>query len=264
MKNITICFFIIISNLIISYVNGASFVFYPEKPTPSSLITYNINVNGGCLDDIINGLLIDTDNKIIRISSTPSFDFGVCPGIPENVLGVVPEGTYQVMVYLFDNAFDLFSPETLVLSTELIVNPLSISPSNHESPREGSIQSGIGVIRGWVCDARQISITIDGKTSINAAYGTSREDTLTICGDSNNGYGIVFNWNLLSDGPHTMAIIADGSGIKTVNFTTVTLGEEFFSNLERQMQINDFPISGESVTVEWSEPDQNFKITNHN
>jgi hypothetical protein len=264
MKNITIYLFIIISNLTLSSVNGQSIIFFPGKISNLSIITYDLDVNGGCLDSIINGTLIDIDNKIIKISSTPSFDFGVCPGISKNILGVIPSGIYQIMIYQNDNISELFSTETFVFSTELIVNQVSTPQSQHESPSENSIQSGIGVIRGWICDARQISISLDGgKIQLNAAYGTSRQDTFSVCGDSNNGYGLVFNWNLLSDGSHTMSIIADGTIISTVNFTITTIGKEFFTNLEKQIEINDFPISGESVTVEWSEPDQNFKITNH-
>src|SRR5712692_10314197 len=65
-----------------------------------------------------------------------------------------------------------------------------------EDPQLGSHQSGIGLIRGWVCQANRIDIEIDGQ-KVQAAYGTTRGDTQSVCGDSNNGFGLTFNWNLL-------------------------------------------------------------------
>ncbi|MCP4287449.1 MAG: DUF1565 domain-containing protein [Gammaproteobacteria bacterium] len=71
-----------------------------------------------------------------------------------------------------------------------------------ESPSIGSKESGIGLIRGWVCDAGQIRIEIDGSVSLVASYGTERPDTLNQCGDTKNGFGMTYNWNRLGDGLH--------------------------------------------------------------
>src|SRR5215475_7344904 len=72
-----------------------------------------------------------------------------------------------------------------------------------ENPQPNSFQSGIGVISGWVCDAQRIDIELDGVRT-QAAYGTARGDTISVCGDSNNGFGFLFNWNLLGAGVHTV------------------------------------------------------------
>jgi hypothetical protein len=48
--------------------------------------------------------------------------------------------------------------------------------ANLENPQPGSFQSGIGVISGWVCEATEITIEIDGRP-LQAAYGTTRDDT---------------------------------------------------------------------------------------
>ena len=47
-------------------------------------------------------------------------------------------------------------------------------------------------------------------SSFAAAYGTSREDTLPICGDADNGFGLLVNWNGFGDGPHEVRALADG------------------------------------------------------
>ena len=49
-----------------------------------------------------------------------------------------------------------------------------------------------------------------------------------MCGDSNNGFGLLFNWNLLGDGPHTIRALADGVEFRQATFTVTTLGGEEF------------------------------------
>ena len=68
-----------------------------------------------------------------------------------------------------------------------------------ENPQPLSSQSGISAISGWVCKAGKVQILIDGEGSapfrLDAAYGTERGDTLTTCGDINNGFSVLVNWN---------------------------------------------------------------------
>ena len=75
------------------------------------------------------------------------------------------------------------------LATRLIVGYL-------ENPGPASFQSGLGVISGWVCAADTVEIELNGVPH-EAAYGTERADTQGACGDSDNGFGLLFNWNLL-------------------------------------------------------------------
>ena len=51
-----------------------------------------------------------------------------------------------------------------------------------------------------------------------AAYGTERADTADHCGDTNNGFGLLWNWNKLTDGPHTMRLLVDGEEWATAMF----------------------------------------------
>jgi uncharacterized delta-60 repeat protein len=130
-----------------------------------------------------------------------------------------------------------------------------------ENPSAGSFQSGIGIISGWVCDADVVEIRLDGGAPLAAAHGTARGDTEGMCGDSDNGFGLLFNWNLLDDGAHTIEARADGQVLGTASFTVTTLGESFLRGASGTFDLEDFPEDGSSVEVTWSEGQQNFVIT---
>ena len=129
-----------------------------------------------------------------------------------------------------------------------------------ESPTQGSFESGIGLIRGWVCQAGVVEIQIDGGARARAAYGATRGDTVDTCGDADNGFGYTFNWNRLGDGSHNLRVIADGTEFANVNFTVTTLGVEFLQGASGEYPIANFPQAGKNVTLRWAEPHQNFVI----
>lgn len=133
----------------------------------------------------------------------------------------------------------------------------------HEAPSEGSVQSGVSLIRGWACDADEVSIVIDDGEEIPIAYGSQRGDTAGVCGDSANGYGMVIAWGLLGSGTHRLRTIVDGAGISNVEFDVVAIGDGFVEGLEAEYELGDFPVAGERVRIRWSEADQNFLITGH-
>ena len=128
-----------------------------------------------------------------------------------------------------------------------------------ENPQPGSFQSGIGVISGWVCDAQRIDIEFDGVRT-QAAYGTARADTRAVCGDDNNGFGLLFNWNLLGDGVHTVKAFADNQEFANATVTVVTLGAEFLSGATKNERLTDFPQPGADIIVVWQQSQQNFVI----
>ena len=129
-----------------------------------------------------------------------------------------------------------------------------------ENPGADSFQSGIGLFSGWVCDAQRIEIEINGTTRLNAAYGTIRSDTTSVCGDSNNGFALLFNWNLLGDGVHTVRALADGQEFGRAAFTVTTLGTEFLTGASGDYTLLDFPHVGQTVHIEWQQASQNFVI----
>ena len=130
-----------------------------------------------------------------------------------------------------------------------------------ENPAPGSYQSGVRVFSGWVCEATDVVLEVDGVYRLSAGYGTERAATASGCGDTNNGFGLLFNWSRLSDGPHTVRLLVDGEVYAQATFAVTTLGEEFRRGLVRQQTIADFPGPGQSVIVEWQEAQQNFVIT---
>ena len=130
-----------------------------------------------------------------------------------------------------------------------------------ENPAPSSLQSGIGIISGWVCDADRIEIEFDDGAPVEAGYGTSRGDTHSTCGDTDNGFGLPVNWNLLGHGSHTVRALADGVAFASVTVHVTTLGQEFVRGVSQGYVLLDFPSEEETVTVEWQESQQNFVIT---
>ena len=145
-----------------------------------------------------------------------------------------------------------------------------------ENPGPNSFQSGIGVISGWVCEAETVEIVFEtaqgGVLRYEAAYGTERLDTAVqrkdgtpLCGDTDNGFGLLFNWNLLGEGEHTVVALVDEEelGRAVVRVTTVGEGaeEEFLRGAEGECVVDDFPMDGQTATLEWQQNSQNFVIT---
>ena len=130
-----------------------------------------------------------------------------------------------------------------------------------ENPGPHSFQSGVGVISGWVCDADTVELEIGAAGRQGAAYGTERLDTEPVCGDTDNGFGLLFNWNLLGDGAHTVVALVDGMELGRATVQVTTLGVEFLRDVEGECVVEDFPILGETVLLEWQQNSQNFMIT---
>ena len=130
-----------------------------------------------------------------------------------------------------------------------------------ENPSVNSFQSGVGLISGWVCDAERVAVRFNNGQAIPAAYGTERADTSSVCGDTDNGFGLLFNWNLLGDGEHAVEALADGVVFGRTRVRVTTLGEEFVRGAAGRCTAAGFPSPGESVTLRWQQSRQNFVIT---
>ena len=158
----------------------------------------------------------------------------------------------------------------VTLSVGLLLPQSLWAQSVFENPPPGSFQSGVGVISGWVCDAERIDIVFNPDTATEetwrAGYRTTREDTAyteegeVICGDIDNGFGLLFNWNRLGDGQHTVSARADGVEFGSATFTVTTLGEDFKRNVSGEFVVEDFPTDGSDVTLGWQQSLQNFVI----
>ena len=138
--------------------------------------------------------------------------------------------------------------------------PGAIDVGYLENPGPNSFQSGIGVISGWVCEGDEVMIALNGAPQ-PAAYGTERLDTREVCGDVDNGFGLLFNWNLLGDGEHTVVAWVDAVELGRATVRVTTLGHEFLRGAEGECTVEDFPAMGQAVTLEWQQTSQNFVIT---
>ncbi len=136
-----------------------------------------------------------------------------------------------------------------------------------ENPGPGSYQSGVGVISGWVCEAEKIEIVFNENEADRwrVGYGTRRTDTQKECGDINNGFGLLFNWNLLGDGEHTVTAYVDGVELGRATLTVTTVGEgeekEFLGGVGGAFTLPGFPEADTAVKVQWQEAQQNFVIS---
>ncbi|MEO2168146.1 MAG: hypothetical protein ABGY42_08505, partial [bacterium] len=68
-----------------------------------------------------------------------------------------------------------------------------------EIPAAGTIQSGIGIVSGWRCEAGRLTARFAGGEPLELAYGTPRGDTRGICDDTDNAFVMQWNYANLDD-----------------------------------------------------------------
>ena len=140
--------------------------------------------------------------------------------------------------------------------------PVSFAQGNLENPVAGSTESGIGVISGWHCTATNITAIIDGISLGKAGSGTSRGDTASVCGRSNTGFSLLYNYNDLTPGSHSISVFADGQLLETRQFNTVQSGgAAFVRELVSSWSLPNFPSFGKTATIQWSQAKQSFVVT---
>ncbi len=152
---------------------------------------------------------------------------------------------------------------------------------NLDEPASGSTRSGIGLVRGWVCqdagDGVEIRIMNSDGTraaTFTAPYGSERGDVdvRAECGRmdrdarANVGFAAQFNYNLLPAGTYTIEAFVGREQIglnndQTNTFRVVRIGGEFEIRLRSgRIPVEDFPRQGDTTILEWDQPSQNFQI----
>jgi hypothetical protein len=181
-----------------------------------------------------------------------------------------PYGTYWIVLSLerFDPAScpdvaDGFCPEDNMASFQQeswAPTSVGVPSATLENPGPGSFQSGIGLISGWAC-AGPVGVAIDG-VQFNVLSGTTRADTAIACGGgTNNGFGLLINYNNLGPGAHTAQLFVNGTPDgDPVTFNVTVPQGEFMTGLARTVSVPDFPSSGRTTTLVWQESLQNFAI----
>jgi YVTN family beta-propeller protein len=230
--------------------------FDPNFPT-QMLVVNSASDNVGILDTTT-----DEELATIPVGTTPeqnAFDTELPQAVVTNL------GSDNVTLVNTETASTAFvpvgdAPTDVVFNIQTSSNASPVLQEVLGNPQPDSFQSGIGVISGFVCDASQILIEFNGTATFEAAYGTSRGDTQDICGDSNNGFSLLFNWNLLGNGTHTVRALADSVEFANVTITVTTLGAEFRTDLSGTVPVPDFPMPGQTTNLRWQQGQQNFVI----
>lgn len=72
------------------------------------------------------------------------------------------------------------------------------------------------------------------------------------------------NWSVYSLGRHTIKLYINGNIASEHDFDIAGFGQEFAKGISGSFTLTDFPETGESTVVEWSEALQNFGIVERN
>ncbi|MFZ5484953.1 MAG: hypothetical protein ACOZB0_12050 [Pseudomonadota bacterium] len=130
------------------------------------------------------------------------------------------------------------------------------------TPVDGSLVSGVSVISGYHCTSNNIEVLIDGASIGKAGAGTTLPSTAAICGHDKTGYSLLYNWNNLAPGNHTVSVYADGTLLGSHHITTLRSGgTAWLSGANRSFDLPNFPSAGKTAKVEWVQSVQNFMVT---
>jgi len=152
-----------------------------------------------------------------------------------------------------------------------------------EEPPSGGIRSGIGLVRGWVCqdDGNGVEIRITGPSgpdsetrTFTAPYGSDRGDVNVSehCDDrivNGVGFATQYNYNLLPAGTYTVEAYVgrDRVGLtpggQTNTFTVARISDaEFLARVPSsgRVLVEDFPVRGTTTILEFDLSSQNFEI----
>ena len=129
-----------------------------------------------------------------------------------------------------------------------------------EIPPPHTTLSGIGVVSGWKCDAGELTIRFNNGPPIPLAYRNERADTLSVCGDTDNGFVSIMNWGNLGDGQHLAVVYDDGIEFAHSLFWVVTTGEPFLRGASGECLVDNFPAPGEQGRFTWNQATQHMEL----
>ena len=167
--------------------------------------------------------------------------------------------------------------QTQVTRLEDEAAPVEVDATGNLGNPSG-VRSGVGLISGWVCAANSVQIRISNAQgrveTLNAAYGTTRADTVDACDhqEDTTGFGMTYNFNHLPEGTYTIGAYADGLTNRRIGpertFEVVHLVEfaaidddRFLRGLDGMCSVPDFPAAGDTTMLEWEQSIQNFVVS---
>ena len=240
------------------------FVSLLLDPTPDNSDEIVLTLTSICYpgDVVYHGLEVDVDGPVVnlvdpRLWLTPGGFFFPQPGPQTHIVQPLPPGDYQFRVFDIDSAS---LEHVLAFETSLTVQGELPGTMNHETPRANETVSGVNVLRGWSCDGDAFSYQVDSGPLIPLAAKLNRPDTLNDCGDVDNGYAGIVNWNEYSTGIHNLRIYRGSGAVAIERFIVVSPGTSFVTDVERSITVHDFPEIGDAATLEWSPPQQRFLL----
>ena len=142
----------------------------------------------------------------------------------------------------------------------LLASPAALPAAILESPAKQAVLSGIGFISGWKCDARNITVTIDGGAYLPVAMHQERGDLRAVCGTIQHGFIRQINWGLVGDGEHEAVAYDNGVEFDRATFSVGSTGAAFLKGAVRWQLLGNFPEPGETTVLEWNESTQHFEI----
>lgn len=130
------------------------------------------------------------------------------------------------------------------------------------TPGTGSTVSGVGVISGYHCSSQDIEIRVDGVSLGYAGAGTTLLGTQGVCGRTDTGFSLLYNFNNLQPGQHVVEAYADGVLFGSNSFVSAQSGGvPWLSGASKSVSVQDFPQPGKKALLEWVQSNQNFLVT---
>ena len=128
-----------------------------------------------------------------------------------------------------------------------------------EVPEPDQTMSGASFFSGWKCDQGALTGSVDGGPRFPLAGLMQRDDTRKVCGDTNNGWIALFNFNRLSPGTHTFEAFDGATAFAAVTFEVVHFGEEFKRGVTGAgvASLSD----GSTADLTWAQNLQAFVVT---
>ncbi len=232
--------------------NGPACVRSPQQIVES--LGTKVNRSG-------NSVVVDNAFSIIPLDNV-----SICATVFPISLGTFQPGKYTVRAIPFPGPYpeDRQRDEPILRTQEITFAVLTKEQAQKaliEIPAADSVQSGVGLISGWACIADDIELALNGGARIRVPSESGRADVEPVCSHPNAGFGLLFNYNTLSEGDHALQLYVKGVAMgEPRKFKVVRPKGEFARGLTRTVTVPDFPEPGKTTTLDWREAEQRFGI----
>jgi hypothetical protein len=80
-------------------------------------------------------------------------------------------------------------------------------------------------------------------------------------GNTNTGFGLLFNFNYLGAGTHQAQLSVNGQAQGSpIQFTVTVPSGEFLTGASKEVTVSDFPTAGRTTTLIWQQSQQNYAV----